>query len=112
MRYPTNEHYGASEGVTGSCHQLRMDATSSLLVDCGLFQGSETSSGGRASAGQLAVEFALQTVKALVVTHGISTMSGGFPICWPGLGVASRGEGLLQTTAKGNLKSDGINCKQ
>lgn len=69
MRYPTNEHYGASEGVTGSCHQLRMDATSSLLVDCGLFQGSETSSGGRASAGQLAVEFALQTVKVLVVTH-------------------------------------------
>jgi len=69
MRYPTIEHHGASEGVTGSCHQLHMDATSSLLVDCGLFQGSETSADGRASAGQLAIEFALQTAKALVVTH-------------------------------------------
>lgn len=72
MRYRTNEHYGASEGVTGSCHQLRMDATSSLLVDCGLFQGSETSADGRASAGQLAIEFALQAFKALVVTMCIS----------------------------------------
>jgi len=69
MRYPTIEHHGTSEGVTGSCHQLHMHATSSLLVDCGLFQGSETSADGRASAGQLAIEFALQTVKALVVTH-------------------------------------------
>jgi len=69
MCYPTIEYHGASEGVTGSCHQLHMDATSSLLVDCGLFQGSETSADGRASAGQLAIEFALQTAKALVVTH-------------------------------------------
>ncbi|MCQ4233479.1 MBL fold metallo-hydrolase [Pseudomonas stutzeri] len=69
MRYPTIEHHGTSEGVTGSCHQLHMQSTSSLLVDCGLFQGSETSADGRASAGQLAIEFALQTVKALVVTH-------------------------------------------
>lgn len=69
MRYPTIEHHSASEGVTGSCHQLHMDATSSLLVDCGLFQGSETSADGRASAGQLAIEFALQTIKAQVVTH-------------------------------------------
>lgn len=69
MRYPTIEHHGASEGMTGSCYQLQMDASSSLLVDCGLFQGGEISADGRASAGQLAIEFTLQTVKALVVTH-------------------------------------------
>ena len=79
MRYPTNEHYGASEGVTGACHQLHMDATSSLLVDCGLFEGSETSADGRASAGQLAIEFALQTVKVLVVTHVHIDHAGRLP---------------------------------
>lgn len=79
MRYPTIEHHGASEGVTGSCHQLHMDATSSLLVDCGLFQGSETSADGRASAGQLAIEFALQTVKVLVVTHVHIDHAGRLP---------------------------------
>ena len=79
MRYPTIEHHGTSEGVTGSCHQLHIHATSSLLVDCGLFQGSETSADGRASAGQLAIEFALQTFKAPVVTHGHTDHAGRIP---------------------------------
>ena len=79
MRYPTIEHHGTSEGVTGSCHQLHMHATSSLLVDCGLFQGSETSADCRASAGQLAIEFALQTFKALVVTHEHTDHAGRIP---------------------------------
>lgn len=85
MRYPTNEHYGASEGVTGACHQLHMDATSSLLVDCGLFQGSETSADGRASARQLAIEFALQTVKAQVVTHVHIDHAGRLPYLLAGV---------------------------
>lgn len=79
MRYPTIEHHGTSEGVTGSCHQLDMDATSNLLFDCGLFQGSGTSADGRASAGQLAIEFALQTLKALVVTHEHIDHAGRIP---------------------------------
>lgn len=79
MRYPTIEHHGTSEGVTGSCHQLHIHATSSLLVDCGLFQGSETSADGRASAGQLAIEFALQTFKAPVVTHEHTDHAGRIP---------------------------------
>ena len=39
MRYPSILHHGAVSGVTGSCHQLQMDAEHALLVDCGLFQG-------------------------------------------------------------------------
>ncbi len=69
MRYPDIEHHGAKDGVTGSCHQLHMDASHSLLVDCGLFQGNEASASGRVGAGQPAIEFSLATVQALVVTH-------------------------------------------
>jgi len=69
VRYPDIEHHGAKDGVTGSCHQLHMDASHSLLIDCGLFQGSETSASGRAGAGQPAIEFSLATIQALVITH-------------------------------------------
>ncbi|MHA6476590.1 MBL fold metallo-hydrolase [Stutzerimonas sp. KH-1] len=69
MRSPTIEHHGAHDGVTGSCHQLHMDAESSLLIDCGLFQGNEASASGRAGAGQPAIEFSLATIQALVITH-------------------------------------------
>lgn len=69
MRYPDIEHHGANDGVTGSCHQLYMGASHSLLVDCGLFQGNETSSDGRAATERLDIEFSLATVQALVVTH-------------------------------------------
>ena len=69
MRYPDIEHHGAQDGVTGSCHQLHMDAANSLLIDCGLFQGREASVDGRAGAGRLAIEFSLATIKALIVTH-------------------------------------------
>lgn len=69
MRYPDIEHHGAKDGVTGSCHQLHMDASHSLLIDCGLFQGNETSASGRVGAGQPAIEFSLATVQALVVTQ-------------------------------------------
>ena len=69
MRYPDIEHHGAKDGVTGSCHQLHMDASHSLLIDCGLFQGNEISASGRAGAGQPAIEFSLATIQALVITH-------------------------------------------
>lgn len=65
MRYPDIEH----DGVTGSCHQLHMDAANCLLIDCGLFQGNEASAGERAGAGRLDIEFSLATVQALIVTH-------------------------------------------
>lgn len=69
MRYPSIVHHGAVTGVTGSCHQLRMDDEHALLIDCGLFQGAETSLEGRAGAGKLAIDFSLDGIKALVATH-------------------------------------------
>ncbi|MDO6617630.1 MBL fold metallo-hydrolase RNA specificity domain-containing protein [Shewanella sp. 6_MG-2023] len=60
-------HHGAVTGVTGSCHELVIDAANSLLVDCGLFQGAETS--GNTNQYQLAIEFDVSNVQALLVTH-------------------------------------------
>jgi metallo-beta-lactamase family protein len=61
-------HHGAINGVTGSCHQLLLDDGQSVLIDCGLFQGAETSGEG-AGAAQLEIEFPINKVKALVITH-------------------------------------------
>ena len=69
MRYPSIVHHGAVTGVTGSCHQLQMDDEHALLIDCGLFQGAETSPEGRAGAAKLAIDFPLNGIKALVATH-------------------------------------------
>lgn len=62
-------HHGAAGGVTGSCHQLVLDAGHSLLVDCGLFQGAETSADGLNGEGSPEVRFDVSSVKALVATH-------------------------------------------
>ena len=62
-------HHGAFDGVTGSCHQLKLADGRSLLVDCGLFQGAELSAEGSASSAQQAIDFPLTGVQALVVTH-------------------------------------------
>ncbi|NWL79051.1 MBL fold hydrolase [Pseudomonas taiwanensis] len=69
MRFPDIHHHGAVTGVTGSCHQLLMDEQHSLLVDCGLFQGAETSAEGRASANNLDIDFDISTLRALLLTH-------------------------------------------
>src|SRR5690606_13689649 len=69
MAFPDISHHGAVNGVTGSCHQLHADADTSYLIDCGLFQGAEASAGGRAGADRLAIEFPLDTIKALIATH-------------------------------------------
>ncbi len=57
-------HHGAVNGVTGSCHELCIDNKSSILVDCGLFQGDEKPVGRSAE-----IDFSTSKVKALVVTH-------------------------------------------
>lgn len=64
----TFTHHGAIDGVTGSCHQLTLPDGQSVLIDCGLFQGAETSPDG-AGAGRLEIGFALDKVRALIVTH-------------------------------------------
>lgn len=62
------KHHGAVTGVTGSCHELVCDDEHSVLIDCGIFQGAEISGKG-ASFEQLEIEFPIEQVKALVVTH-------------------------------------------
>lgn len=63
------QHHGAVRGVTGSCHRLTLPDGRAVLIDCGLFQGAETSADGRAGAAQLEIDFPLGGVQALVVTH-------------------------------------------
>ncbi|ABZ76066.1 beta-lactamase domain protein [Shewanella halifaxensis HAW-EB4] len=60
-------HHGAVNGVTGSCHQLDINPQSSILIDCGLFQGAETAD--KTAADQLQIEFDLTHITALIVTH-------------------------------------------
>jgi metallo-beta-lactamase family protein len=80
-------HHGAVNGVTGSCHELRLfqstkgsDPSASaptllpapnshpgILIDCGLFQGQEESRGS--SAADLTIDFPIEHIRALVVTH-------------------------------------------
>ena len=63
----TISHHGAVQGTTGSCHRLQLDADNAVLIDCGLFQGAETSGGNESNQHQ--IEFKLDDVRALVVTH-------------------------------------------
>lgn len=65
MQFPSISHHGGTRGVTGSCHQLHLDSTTSLLIDCGLEQGAEVASG----SGQLPSAFEVQGIRALVITH-------------------------------------------
>lgn len=65
-------HHGAVNGVTGSCHQLKLHDGTSFLVDCGLFQGAEVSAGSQAQSpndNPLLIEFPLEGVAGLVITH-------------------------------------------
>lgn len=64
MKQPRLIHHGAREGVTGSCHQLWMDEDSSVLIDCGQFQGADAQDDD-----ELALDFAIDGIKALIITH-------------------------------------------
>ncbi|MBG9990008.1 MBL fold metallo-hydrolase RNA specificity domain-containing protein [Pseudoalteromonas sp. NZS37] len=55
-------HHGAVNGVTGSCHELVVNEQTSVLIDCGLFQGED-------SKADLSIEFNITHVTALIVTH-------------------------------------------
>ncbi|KAA5541472.1 MBL fold metallo-hydrolase [Roseiconus nitratireducens] len=57
-------HHGGHQGVTGSCHQLVFDSGQSVLVDCGLFQGSDAN-----RHPDLEIEFPLTGVIGLLLTH-------------------------------------------
>lgn len=65
MEYPGLSHHGGTRGVTGSCHQLHLDPSTSLLVDCGLEQGAEAAPGAESAP----LGFDVQGIQALVITH-------------------------------------------
>jgi len=73
MTYPFVVHHGAINGVTGSCHQLQMTDSSSILIDCGLFQCEE------AQAQSPDISFSLEGIKALVITHVHADHVGRLP---------------------------------
>jgi len=66
--FPHILHHGAVSGVTGSAHEWVVSDSASVLIDCGLFQGRDTGPGG-ASAGDLAIDFDISQLQALVLTH-------------------------------------------
>ena len=68
MQYPRLIHHGAVDGVTGSCHQYFVSETHSVLIDCGLFQGIEQGR-GKAGADSARINFALDGIQALLLTH-------------------------------------------
>lgn len=78
MEYPHITHHGAQDGVTGSCHQLHMAQHSSVLIDCGLFQGADASSHGARADHQI-IEFPLEGIRALIVTHVHADHVGRIP---------------------------------
>ncbi|HIQ07056.1 MAG TPA: MBL fold metallo-hydrolase [Thiotrichaceae bacterium] len=78
-QYPLIKHHGAVQGVTGSCHQLQIDADSSVLIDCGIFQGSDESPHGKANAHNLDIDFPISDVKALIITHCHIDHAGRLP---------------------------------
>ena len=67
----TIKHHGAVNGVTGSCHELNINPgghQQGVLIDCGLFQGAEVSGAGD-EIDQLKIDFPIDHIKALIVTH-------------------------------------------
>jgi metallo-beta-lactamase family protein len=66
MKHTKLIHHGAREGVTGSCHQLWMDDAASILIDCGQFQGADE---GQHNDDELGLDFPIDGIKALIVTH-------------------------------------------
>lgn len=65
------KHHGAVLGVTGSCHEVRV-GDSGILVDCGLFQGTDFRE-------DLDIDFEIEHIRALVVTHVHADHIGRIP---------------------------------
>ena len=64
------KHHGGVAGVTGSCHELCIDASSphSLLIDCGLFQGKDARR-HEEGVDPLIIDFDITSIEAVVLTH-------------------------------------------
>lgn len=65
MDYPKLSHHGGTRAVTGSCHQLHLDDTISLLIDCGIEQGVDASPDAQSAP----LGFDISGIQALIITH-------------------------------------------
>lgn len=73
MSYPEIIHHGAVKSVTGSCHQLRMEASNSLLIDCG---ATHDGTGVRQAQG---LGFDPGEIRAVILTHVHNDHAGRLP---------------------------------
>lgn len=67
----TLKHHGGKLGVTGSCHELRINYNGNkqgILIDCGLFQGKDAKD-KHGNDKKLDIEFPISHLKALILTH-------------------------------------------
>ena len=60
---PKVVHHGGANGVTGSCHEWQFSHNSSILIDCGLFQGTDV------NHKDLNFTFDISHIEALILTH-------------------------------------------
>ena len=68
MTATTIIHHGGKVGVTGSCHELKLSPSASIIVDCGLTQGAETSAEGGGNS-SCSIRFPIIPIKAVILTH-------------------------------------------
>lgn len=67
--------HGATDGTTGSCHELRIGGRT-ILLECGLFQGRRATSYRR----NLRLDFAPKAIDAVVLSHAHIDHSGRLPL--------------------------------
>lgn len=67
--------HGAAQEVTGSCHLVRV-GNRSVLIDCGLIQGSPQDAARNAEA----FPFAARDIDAVILTHAHLDHSGRLPL--------------------------------
>ncbi len=68
--------YGAAEVVTGSCHLLRFDDGTKVLVDCGMFQGLDEHKNYEP------LEFDASKIDYLLITHAHLDHVGRIPLLY------------------------------
>lgn len=69
------EFYGATSGITGSCHILRVNGET-ILLDCGLIQGRRK----EAEKNRHPFPFPPNEISAVVLSHGHIDHSGRIPL--------------------------------
>lgn len=70
------EFYGASEGVTGSCHILKF-AGKNILLDCGMYQGKDVEQGGNDT-----FPFDPKDINLVLISHAHIDHTGRLPLLY------------------------------